>query len=162
MELSRAALTDPGVKKLVAAVQAHYVQIYGSPDESPIDAEEFRAPGGYFALGTLEGEGVAMGGWRRRPELRALYDGADVAEIKRMYVAPTSRRRGFGQQVLAHLEQTAGRSGVGLLVLETGTMQPEAIALYEACGYSPTTPFGHYADSELARYYSKRVAEPVA
>jgi hypothetical protein len=44
-----------------------------------------------------------------------------------------------------------------VLALETGTMQPEAIALYQAQGYQPTIRFGHYADSELSRYFAKRL-----
>ena len=46
-----------------------------------------------------------------------------------MYVVPPSRRTGLGRQVLAHLESTARAAGAELMVLETGTDQPEA-ALY--------------------------------
>ena len=149
---------DPRVQRLVDEVQAHYVVIYGGPDDSPVDPTEFEPPDGLFALGTVGGTAVAMGGWRRRPELSTVFDGADVAEVKRMYVAPPGRRRGYARVVLAFLEETAHRAGADLLVLETGTMQPEAIALYEASGYQPTVRFGHYADSELARYFAKQLA----
>ena len=40
-------------------------------------------------------------------------------------------------------------------MLETGTEQPEAIALYEREGYRPTEGFGHYADEPGSRYYAK-------
>ena len=149
---------DLRVQRLVDEVQAHYVVIYGGPDDSPVDPSEFEPPQGLFALGTLDGNGVAMGGWRRRPDLAKLFDGAAVAEIKRMYVAPSGRRRGFARRVLAFLEDTARQAGTDVLVLETGTMQPDAIALYEASGYEPTVRFGHYADSDLARYFAKRLA----
>lgn len=149
---------DTRVQRLVAEVQAHYVVIYGGPDDSPVDPLEFEPPRGLFALGTVNAEGVAMGGWRRRPDLSATFDGADVAEIKRMYVAPSGRRRGFARAVLTFLEDTAHEAGADVLVLETGTMQPDAIALYEVSGYEPTVRFGHYADSELARYFAKRLA----
>lgn len=100
-----------------------------------------------------------MGGWRHRPDLTEMFDGAHVAEIKRMYVAPAGRRKGFARRVLVHLEDTARDAGVDLLVLETGTMQPDAIALYEASGYEPTLRFGYYADSDLARYFARPLAE---
>ena len=45
--------------------------------------------------------------------------------------------------------------GYRRLVLETGTEQPEAIALYEREGYRPTEGFGHYADEPGSRYYAK-------
>ena len=75
-----------------------------------------------------------------------------------MYVSPTVRRRGLARLLLAALEDSARELGVEVLALETGTMQPEAIALYEAQRYRPTIRFGHYADSELSRYFAKRLA----
>jgi GNAT superfamily N-acetyltransferase len=156
LRLDRVDFRDPRVQRLVAEVQAHYVVIYGGPDDSPVDAREFDPPQGCFLLGTLEGEPVAMGGWRMRPELDDVVGGRS-AEVKRMYVADSARRQGHARRVLGALERTAHEAGAELLVLETGTMQPEAIALYEASGYTPTVAFGHYADSELSRYYAKRL-----
>jgi len=155
MLLRRVPFTDTAVQRLVEDVQAHYVRIYGGPDDSPVDAAEFDEPQGLFVLGTEDGLGVAMGGWRRRPDLARLFEGAEVAEVKRMYVAPVGRRRGFARQLLSFLEDGARQRGVALLVLETGTMQPEAIALYESAGYHLTVRFGHYADSGLSRYFAK-------
>ena len=156
LRLDRVDFRDARVQRLVAQVQAHYVVIYGGPDDSPVDAREFDPPQGCFLLGTLEGEPVAMGGWRMRPELDDVVGGRS-AEVKRMYVADSARRQGHARRVLGALERTARGAGAELLVLETGTMQPEAIALYEASGFTPTVAFGHYADSELSRYYAKRL-----
>ncbi|MEO6413734.1 MAG: GNAT family N-acetyltransferase [Pedococcus sp.] len=150
--------TDPRVQSLVEEVQAHCVVIYGGRDDSPVDPTEFEPPLGRFALGTVDEQEVAMGGWRHRADLTDLFDGARVAEIKRMYVVPLGRRKGYARGVLTLLEDTAREAGADVLVLETGMMQPEAIALYEASMYQPTVRFGHYADSELARYFAKRLA----
>ena len=149
------SFADPRVQRLVDEVQAHYVMIYGSPDDSPVDPTEFEPPRGLFALGAVDGREVAMGGWRHRPDLAGMFDGARVAEIKRMYVAPLGRRQGHARRVLTFLEDTAREAGADVLVLETGLMQPDAIALYEASGYEPTVRFGHYADSDLSRYFAK-------
>lgn len=149
---------DPRVQELVAEVQAHYVVIYGSPDESPVDPSEFASPRGLFVLGLdddSDGRPVAMGGWRWRPDLDARFGGARVAEIKRMFVSSATRGRGFARQVLAHLEESARAAGVERLVLETGLMQPDAIGLYESAGYEPVEPFGHYAKSPLVRCFGK-------
>jgi ribosomal protein S18 acetylase RimI-like enzyme len=70
------------------------------------------------------------------------------------------RRRGLARRLLAALEDSARGAGIQVLALETGTMQPEAIALYEAQGYLPTIRFGHYADSDLSRYFAKRLVPP--
>jgi len=127
---------DPEVVRMVAEVQAEYVRLYGGPDEAAVQPEEFAAPLGLFLVGTLDGDPVATGGWRKLED--------DRAEIKRMYVARRARRRGLSRLVLAELERTAALAGVTRLVLNTGPEQPEAIALYEQQGYTPVAGFGHY------------------
>jgi ribosomal protein S18 acetylase RimI-like enzyme len=97
-----------------------------------------------------------MGGWRFRPDVFRL-GGVRLAEIKRMYVAPSGRRRGLARGVLAHLERTAAQAGADVMVLETGIAQPEAIALYTSSGYVPVEKFGHYAWSPKSRCYGKRL-----
>ena len=154
--VEQVAFGDPRVQALVTEVQDYYVQIYGGPDDSPVDPTEFAEPRGRFLLGLVDGSAVAMGGWRLRPELDAAIGGR-CAEVKRMFVSPTQRRQGLARRLLAALEDSAGAAGVEVLALETGTMQPEAIALYESQGYQPTIRFGHYADSGLSRYFAKRL-----
>lgn len=163
LTLVEVPFVDPRVQQLVAEVQAHYVVIYGTPDESPVDPREFASPNGRFVLGVdddADGEPAAMGGWRWRPDLDARFDGDRVAEVKRMFVPPRFRGRGHARDVLAFLEATAYADGVERLVLETGLMQPDAIALYESAGYERVEPFGHYAESELVRCFGKRLGQP--
>lgn len=143
---------------LTDQVQQEYVHRYGGPDSSPIDRDEFTPPDGHFLIRYEDGRPVAMGGWRfsepARAELR--YD-ATVVELKRMYVVPASRGRGHARGVLRDLEQSAAAAGAVWMVLETGTMQPEAVALYLACGYTPISAFGHYADSPQSIHLGKRL-----
>ena len=155
--LGEVAFTDARVQALVAEVQAYYVEVYGGPDEGPVDADEFTGERGRFLLGTADGEPVAMGGWRWRPDLRERFGWAEAVEVKRMFVAPGARGHGHARTVLAALEDSAAAAGAQWVVLETGTMQPEAIALYGSSGYAPVPPFGHYATSELVRCFGKRV-----
>jgi len=136
----------PDVVALTREVQAHYSELYGGPgDESLVDVADFEAPTGHFVVGYDDGVPVAMGGWRRlgdRPGLPSL----NAAEIKRMYVAPTARRRGLSRVILAELETTARAAGIDWLVLETGRPQKSAIKLYRSSGYTKVdgTPYGHY------------------
>jgi GNAT superfamily N-acetyltransferase len=156
MDISRRSFGDPVVQSLVAELQQEFVVRYGGPDETPLDVTMFDPPQGTFLLGLLDTEPVAMGGWRRRPDVVAL--GRSVAaEIKRMYVAPAGRRQGLARLLLAHLEATAAAAGADVMVLETGTAQPEAIALYESSGYVAVAGFGHYAWSPKSRCYGKRL-----
>jgi GNAT superfamily N-acetyltransferase len=97
-----------------------------------------------------------MGGWRLRNDVHP-WGCRLAAEVKRMYVAATGRRRGFARAVLARLESTARDAGADVMVLETGTAQPEAIALYTTQGYQPIEKFGHYAWSPQSRSFGKRL-----
>ena len=138
---------DEQVQQLVAAVQAEYVVRYGGPDAAQVEPDEFAPPRGRFFVGLLDGDPVAMGGWR------LLAPGE--AELKRMYVVAALRRRGLSRQMLQHLEATAAEAGIERMVLNTGLEQPEAVALYESAGYTPIPGFGHYANAPLALFYGK-------
>lgn len=135
---------------MIAEVQAEYVVRYGGPDDAVVVPGEFEPPSGLFVVGLLDGVPVATGGWRRLA--------ATVAEIKRMYVSVTARRRGLARLVLAELERTAAADGIVRLILNTGPEQPEAIALYEQTGYRPAPAFGHYACIDGALFYAKELA----
>ena len=45
-------------------------------------------------------------------------------------------------------------------MLESGTAQPEAMALYPSAGYEPVPAFGHYRDSPNSRFFAKTLPEP--
>jgi len=154
LEFRAVRITDPDAQLLIDQVQAEYVARYGSPDETPLDPAVFDPPAGGFFVGYEAGEPVAMGGWRFRPDVTA-FDRTFAAEIKRMFVVAAARRRGLARVVLVHLEGTAREAGADVMVLETGLAQPEAIALYEATGYTPIEGFGYYKDYPKVRYYGK-------
>ncbi|MGI4761778.1 MAG: GNAT family N-acetyltransferase [Janthinobacterium lividum] len=73
---------------------------------------------------------------------------ADLVEIKRMFVQPAQRQQGVARAVLAELERWASELGYAGCVLETGRRQPEAIALYQRCGYALTPNYGQYVGIE--------------
>lgn len=158
LRISEVGYDHPDARRLIAEVQQEYVRRYGGEDESPVDIGEFTPPDGLFAVGYLDGQAVAMGGWRRHPaDHPQTAWAAPVAEIKRMYVAADFRGAGFARAMLAHLEQTAAAAGLRWLILETGDQQPEAIALYHSAGYGDIPAFGHYADSPASVHLGKQV-----
>jgi len=139
---------------LTAEVQAEYGRRYGGEgDISPIDLHQFDPPRGHFAMIYVDGVPAAMGGWRIGGPA-----GDTDAEIKRMYVRPQFTRRGLARAVLAALESSAAAAGITRLVLETGTAQPEAIALYLSSGYVEVAPFGFYADYDDSVHLAKTLA----
>jgi GNAT superfamily N-acetyltransferase len=148
-----ACYDDPDTAKLIANVQQDHVVRYGGPDVTPVSVEEFAAPLGLFLVGYVDGVPVCCGGWRGRTEDGQFAEGD--AELKRMYVAEGFRGRGLARELLAELERTARAAGRRRLVLETGTRQPEAIALYESSGYTAIPKFGVYRDHEASRCFAK-------
>ncbi|CUR57453.1 GCN5-related N-acetyltransferase [metagenome] len=154
MRIDQVTITHPDAALLIDAVQQEYVALYGGPDESPIDHDEFAPGHGLFVVGYLDDEPVATGAWRWHTPVDEVTTGPTV-EIKRMYVAAGHRGRGHARAILAHLEQTAYAAGAAAMILETGTLQPEAMALYESSGYRPVAGFGYYRDSDLSRCYAK-------
>jgi GNAT superfamily N-acetyltransferase len=158
LDIVRVDYGHPDAMLLIAEVQAEYVVRYGGPDRTPLDPLMFAPPSGSFYVGYLELEGerrpVASGAWRAHDDVDA-FGTRRTAEIKRMYVAPAARARGLARVMLAHLEATAAESGAEAMVLETGTAQPEAMALYESSGYTRIPSFGFYKDEPLNRCYGK-------
>jgi ribosomal protein S18 acetylase RimI-like enzyme len=153
-ELRRLPITHPDAMRLVEEVQEEYVARYGGRDDTPIVSSLFDPPRGSFFVGYLDGDPIATGGWRLRDDVEAL-GSTRTAEIKRMYIVPAARGRGLARAMLAHLEATARAAGAEVMILETGTAQPEAIALYESSGYSRIVSFGHYRDSEFNRCFAR-------
>ncbi|HQY88025.1 MAG TPA: GNAT family N-acetyltransferase [Tepidisphaeraceae bacterium] len=83
--------------------------------------------------------------------------GAEYGELKRMFVRPEFRGRGFAKLMLDHLENYAREQNVPLVRLETGIHQLEAIGLYERSGYRLIGPFGSYGEDPFSRFYEKRI-----
>jgi len=83
---------------------------------------------------------------------------AGIFEIKRMYVLPGSRKRGIASMVLKELECWARELSYSKVILETGKMQPEAIALYLKNGYKPIVNYGQYAGVSNSVCFEKVIA----
>ncbi|MCF2520575.1 GNAT family N-acetyltransferase [Dyadobacter sp. CY351] len=63
-------------------------------------------------------------------------------EIKRMFVVPAFRGKGIASTMVRELEQWAIELGFQNAVLETGTGQPQAIAMYHKLGYTNAEKLG--------------------
>lgn len=144
---------EPDAAKLIAEVQQEYVRRYGGQDSTPVEPAEFAPPQGLFVIGYLGDTPIVCGGWRAHDREPFFEDGD--AEVKRMYVVPAARRRGYARAVLAELERTAKQAGRRRIVLETGMGQPEAIALYTSSGFTTIPKFGEYRCHESSRCYGK-------
>lgn len=121
--------------------QQEMVDRYGDAAiEPPLEAEGLIAS---FVGTTPAGETVATAAvrWARDPQ-----NPAGAAEIKRLFVVAGHRGHGHSRVLMGAAEAAARRAGATSVVLETGTAQPEAIALYESTGYHRIPNYGYYRD----------------
>jgi GNAT superfamily N-acetyltransferase len=149
--LAAVVYDDEAVTALIAEVQEEYVIRYGGPDATPVDADHFAPPSGAFLIARSGDEVIGCGGLRRHDEA--------TAEIKRMYVRAAHRRNGHGRRLLRALEHHARSMGYTRTILETGTAQPEAMALYAEEGYQAVSPYGYYRCSADSRHFAKDLSQ---
>jgi len=147
LELRKVAYSHPHSVTLTDLAQSYYRDIYGGPDSSPMESEEFTAPLGTFFVGYVGADPVAMGGWRLHAVIQG-WPSRRPAEFRRMFVHPAQRGRGFARRLLATLEASARSAGMDSAVLETGLPQVAAVRFYRAAGYVDIPRFGHYAAEE--------------
>jgi GNAT superfamily N-acetyltransferase len=143
-------LDDPRARLLETRLVDEMVRRYGGTGPSPIPVEHFAAPEGCFVVAQRGDDPVGCGGFR--------FLRSGIAEIKRMYVDVAARRRGLGRLILADLEKRARSAGYTQTWLETGTEQPEAIALYTAAGYRPMEPYGEFRYDARSRCFYRSLA----
>lgn len=149
--LTAEPLDGPVAARLVEDLVADLCRRYDDPDGggTPLDARAFSPPTGTFLVAWTDGRPAACGG------LRTVRPG--VGEVKRMWVDPGARGRGLARLVLAGLEQAGRDLGHTRLLLETGTLQPEALQLYASAGWTRTAPYGEWRDSPLSVCFAREL-----
>ena len=152
----RAGAHAPETLRLVDRLWKELGTLYPEVTGPPTAPDEIVGERASFVVAWMEDEPVGCGAFRPLSE-----DESDVAEIKRMYVAPEMRRRGISRLILIELEKQARACGYTLVRLETGLRQPNAIRLYETSGYHRIEPFGRYRDDPLSVCFEKSLEETV-
>ena len=147
------ALEDPQSDQAAWCLREYFNELssrfeFGfDPNQSiSADPEELRAPAGYFLIARLNGEAIGCGALKVKDE--------QVGEIKRMWVASSSRGLGVGRRLLEALEGLACNIGLNVLRLETNKTLSEAHALYRAHGFVEVTPF---SDEPYAHHWFEKV-----
>jgi DNA-binding MarR family transcriptional regulator/ribosomal protein S18 acetylase RimI-like enzyme len=67
--------------------------------------------------------------------------GSEIAEIKRLWVAPSARRLGVGRRLMDAAENAARHLSIKTLRLDTNRALPDALQLYRSTGWSETDRF---------------------
>jgi GNAT superfamily N-acetyltransferase len=138
------------VEAMVDEVSQHYgrIDVPGAPTATPSD---LAPPGGAYVVVLDDGVPVAGGGVKRLDD--------EACEIKRMYVVPEARGRGYASVLLRGLEAEARRLGYAIARLDTGPQQPAAQAMYERAGYAP---IGNFNANPFASYWGEKRLSPAA
>jgi pimeloyl-ACP methyl ester carboxylesterase/ribosomal protein S18 acetylase RimI-like enzyme len=137
-----AALVDD----YVAEIKAMYPE--WAPDVPPgMNARDVEPPAGRWLVAYQDGRAVGCAGLKRIDE--------QVAEIKRIYVAPEARGSGVARALLSRLEQVAQGIGYQLVRLDTGAKQPASVALFGSHGYVPIADYN--SNPVAAFWFEKRL-----
>lgn len=88
----------------------------------------------------------------------ALVQGPEFGELKRFFLRAEFRGQGLGRRLVQAVEAEARRRGLSRLMLETGVIQPDAIALYRGQGFVERGPFGSYVQDPLSVFMEKSIA----
>lgn len=151
------AFEDPDqadIIALIAELDAYQGSLYPPEACYTLDIAALAQPQVRFAV-ARDADGVARG-------CAAVVLGGDYGEIKRMYVQPALRGQGVAALLLQQLTAAAQAAGCPALMLETGPLQPAALAFYAAQGFERCAAFGDYPDHPLSVFMRKPLAATVA
>lgn len=137
---------------LIAELDAYQSALYPLESHHALDLASVAEQGLLFVLARDHaGQAVGCG---------AVVLSTEYGELKRMYVRPQQRGSGVATRILQTLEAAALASACGMLKLESGPYQPEALSLYARYGYARCGRFGAYADDPLSVFMQKKLAGP--
>lgn len=139
------------VRELIAASDAFYVDLYPAESNHLESTADLSRPNVILVGGRIDDELVASGA------AKIMRDDGIYAEIKRVFVLQQYRGQGLSRQIMEYLENELRLRGIGLLRLETGVRQPEALGLYRKLGYRQRGPFGSYRPDPLSVFMEKQV-----
>lgn len=97
------------------------------------DAADMRPPRGAFLLALSDGMPLGCVGVKGT--------GRSVAEIKRLWVAPSARGLKLATRLMEAAEDAARDLGIATLRLDTNSALPEAVALYRNTGWTEIPRF---------------------
>ncbi|MXX89661.1 MAG: GNAT family N-acetyltransferase [Boseongicola sp. SB0677_bin_26] len=154
-EIRPLAPSDPRARRLIGMLDRLQLSLYPAESNHLDPVEALEHDDATFLVALVAGEAVGCGAAKRMPSSRT---SPRYGEIKRMYVNPEFRGRGIGGALLDALESSLISRGIVIARLETGVLQPDALALYERHGYVRIPPFGEYGEDPLSVFCERRLA----
>jgi putative acetyltransferase len=137
------------VAALLARADAVAARLYPEALRRPITPESLAGAGTHVLVARVAAAAVG---------LRAVIArGAGGVELKRMIVAAQARGRGVGSALVRSTETEARRLGARAIVLEVGSRNTEAQALYRRAGFSRRGPFPPYRALPVSLFMERAI-----
>lgn len=111
------------------------------------DAADMMPPRGAFFVAMSDGQPLGCVGLKGT--------GGELAEIKRLWVAPAARGLGLGRRLMDAAEQAARQRSIKILRLDTNSALAEALELYRRTGWTEIDRFND--DPYPDRFFEKRL-----
>ncbi|MBR0756391.1 MarR family transcriptional regulator [Bradyrhizobium jicamae] len=111
------------------------------------DAADMVRPRGSFVVAMSDGLPIGCVGLKG--------SGSEIAEIKRLWVAPSARGLGLGRRLMDAAEAAARELGIAVLRLDTNSALPEAGQLYRRTGWTEIPRFNDDPYPDL--FFEKRL-----
>jgi len=111
------------------------------------DAVDMRRPRGAFLVAISDGLSIGCVGLKGT--------GGELAEIKRLWVAPSARGLGLGRRLMDAAETAARELAIKVLRLDTNSALPEAGQLYRSSGWREIARFNDDPYPDL--FFEKRL-----
>lgn len=150
LSVSRESPDQPAVRALLQQSDDYMAARYPAESNHTVDVRKLEQPEVAFFVARLDGAAVGCGALVSQDEASA--------ELKRVFVAPEARGQRVAATLMQVLETHAQEAGITVIRLETGTLQPEALALYQRLGYQVRGPFGAYALDPYSIFMEKALA----
>ncbi|THV23026.1 GNAT family N-acetyltransferase [Peteryoungia ipomoeae] len=141
LEIAVEAAEQPDVDRLLQLSDAAAARLYPGEYRKPITRRSLDRPGTYVVIARLGVQAVGC---------VVLFDlGQGQAEVKRLIVDPRQARKGIGRRLMQECLKLAHSQAQETLLLEVGTRNIEARAVYESLGFCP---FGPYRETQVATF----------
>lgn len=147
--------TDPTSEPARACLQAYYGELarrfatgFDVARSRDPEAADMIRPRGTFLVAWSDGLPAGCVGLKG--------DGGELAEVKRLWVAPAARGQGLARRLMAAVEEAARQLSVRVLRLDTNSALPEAIELYRKTGWVEIPRFNDDPYPDV--FFEKRLA----
>ena len=139
------------VASIMKKASEYAASLYPAESNHQDDASSLSKPNVFF-VGAFDGDELIGTG-----AVKVLSHDRIYGEIKQVFVLPGHRSKGAAKLIMTALEKHLSERGVGVVRLETGCKQPEAIGLYKKFGYRERSPFGEYRPDPLSVFMEKKL-----